>query len=176
MAKAFFVAGLAGSGKSYYSRMLAKELDLKIIDFDDNFNEFIKSHKSEYEELGSEKFLANYAGQRYKDLINRAVVQLKLNKSVVIAAPFSKQMADQRLWDELIAPIKSFDANPTLYWVVINDELRKKRLISRGEKRDEEKIKKIDQYIATSPALPPVVEHIQIQGDRPFTTGLKGNV
>ena len=176
MAKAYFVAGLAGSGKSYYSRALAKELNLKIIDFDDNFNEFIKSHKSEYEQLGSEKFLANYKNQRYKDLINRAVGELKLNKSVVIAAPFSKQMADQSLWDELIAPIKSFDANPTLYWVVIPDELRKKRLITRGEMRDAEKIKKIDQYISSSPASVPVVAHILIQGDKPFVAGLKGNV
>lgn len=166
MAKAYFVAGLAGSGKSYYSRKIAKELDLKIIDFDDNFNEFIAAHKDEYESLGSEKFLANYASTRYADLINRAVNELEKNVSVVIAAPFSKQMQDQKLWDELISPIKKFDSKPTLYWVVISDELRKKRLVTRGEKRDAEKIKKIDEYISVSPAKKPVVEHILIQGDQ----------
>jgi hypothetical protein len=57
-----------------------------------------------------------------------------------------------------------------LYWVVISDELRKKRLVTRGEKRDAEKIKKIDEYISISPAKKPVVEHILIQG------GSKGNV
>jgi len=166
LAKAYFVAGLAGSGKSYYSRKIARELDLKIIDFDDNFNEFIKAHKDEYESLGSEKFLANYASTRYADLINRAVTQLQQDVSVVIAAPFSKQMQDQKLWDELISPIKKFDSKPTLYWVVISDELRKKRLVTRGEKRDAEKIKKIDEYIKFSPAKTPVVEHILIQGDQ----------
>lgn len=166
MAKAYFVAGLAGSGKSYYSRKIAKELELKIIDFDDNFNKFIAAHKDEYKELGSEKFLANYAKTRYTDLINRAVTQLQQDVSVVIAAPFTKQMQDQILWDELISPIKKFDSNPTLYWVVISDELRKKRLVTRGEKRDAEKIKKIDEYISVSLAKKPVVEHILIQGDQ----------
>jgi dephospho-CoA kinase len=166
LAKAYFVAGLAGSGKSYYSRKIAKELDLKIIDFDDNFNEFIAAHKDEYESLGSEKFLANYASTRYIDLINRAVTQLQQDVSVVIAAPFSKQLQDQKLWDELISPIKKFDSKPTLYWVVISDELRKKRLVTRGEKRDAEKIKKIDEYISISSAKKPVVEHILIQGDQ----------
>ena len=166
MAKAYFVAGLAGSGKSYYSRKIAKELELKIIDFDDNFNEFIAAHKDEYEELGSEKFLANYAITRYTDLINRAVIELAKNVSVVIAAPFSKQMQVQMLWDALISPIKKFDSKPTLYWVVISDELRKKRLITRGEMRDAEKIKKIDEYISVSSAKKPVVEYILIQGDQ----------
>ena len=166
MVKAYFVAGLAGSGKSYYSRKIAKELDLKIIDFDDNFNEFIKAHQDEFEKLGSEKFLANYASTRYADLINRAVIELTKGNSVVIAAPFSKQLQDQILWDELTLPIKRFDSNPTLYWVVIPDELRKKRLITRGEKRDAEKIKKIDEYISFSPAKTPIVEHILVQGDK----------
>jgi len=166
LVKAYFVAGLAGSGKSYYSRKIAKELDLKIIDFDDNFNEFIKAHQDEFEQLGSEKFLANYASTRYTDLINRAVIELTKGNSVVIAAPFSKQMQDQKLWDELISLVKRFDPNPTLYWVVIPDELRKKRLITRGEKRDAEKIKKIDEYISFSPAKTPVVEHILVLGDK----------
>ena len=166
MVKAYFVAGLAGSGKSYYSRKIAKELDLKIIDFDDNFNEFIKAHQDEFEKLGSEKFLANYASTRYTDLINRAVIELTKGNSVVIAAPFSKQLQDQILWDELILPIKKFDSNPTLYWVVISDELRKKRLITRGEIRDAEKVKKIDEYIKFSPAKTPVIEHVLVQGDQ----------
>ena len=176
MAKAYFVAGLAGSGKSYYSRKIAKELDLKIIDFDDNFNEFIKAHKDEYEQLGSEKFLANYASTRYADLINRAATELAKDNSVVIAAPFSKQLQDQTLWDELTLPIKKFDSNPTLYWVVISDELRKKRLITRGEMRDAEKIKKIDEYIKFSPAKTPVVEHVLVQGDKGYEGQFRGNV
>ena len=165
MAKAFFVGGLAGSGKSYYSRKLARQLNLKIIDFDDNFDEFMKAHEVELKQLGSEKFLANYAKERYTDLINRAVAQLEQNQSVVITAPFSKQSQDQKLWDELISPIKKFDSTPTLYWVVIEDELRKQRLLTRGELRDQEKILKIDQYIQSTHSQPPLFEHILVKGD-----------
>jgi cytidylate kinase len=165
LAKAFFVGGLAGSGKSYYSRKLARQLNLKIIDFDDNFDEFMKAHEVELKQLGSEKFLANYAKERYTDLINRAVAQLEQNQSVVITAPFSKQSQDQKLWDELISPIKKFDSTPTLYWVVIEDELRKQRLLTRGELRDQEKILKIDQYIQSTHSQPPLFEHILVKGD-----------
>lgn len=165
MAKAFFVGGLAGSGKSYYSRKLARQLNLKIIDFDDNFDEFMKAHEVELKQLGSEKFLATYAKERYTDLINRAVAQLEQNQSVVITAPFSKQSQDQKLWDELISPIKKFDSTPTLYWVVIEDELRKQRLLTRGELRDQEKILKIDQYIQSTHSQPPLFEHILVKGD-----------
>ena len=125
----------------------------------------MKAHEVELKQLGSEKFLANYAKERYTDLINRAVAQLEQNQSVVITAPFSKQSQDQKLWDELISPIKKFDSTPTLYWVVIEDELRKQRLLTRGELRDQEKILKIDQYIQSTHSQPPLFEHILVKGD-----------
>jgi cytidylate kinase len=165
LAKAYFVSGLPGSGKSHFSKKLAKQLDLKIIDFDDNLSELIRKHKSEYNELGSEKFLEIHAQQRYDDLIQRAVEYLEGERSVVIAAPFSKQIMDQKLWSKLIEPITKFDANPTLYWVVISIETRRVRLTNRGSVRDEQKIANLDEYINNHPPTPPVVDHIVIQGE-----------
>ena len=165
MAKAYFVSGLPGSGKSHFSKKLAKQLDLRIIDFDDNLPELIRKHKSEYNEVGSEKFLEIYAQQRYDDLIQRAVEQLESAHSVVIAAPFSKQIKDQKLWSKLIEPVTKFDANPTLYWVVISIETRRVRLTNRGAVRDEQKIADLDEYIKNHPPTPPVIDHIVIQGE-----------
>ena len=165
MAKAYFVSGLPGSGKSHFSKKLAKQLDLRIIDFDDNLPELIRKHKSEYNEVGSEKFLEIYAQQRYDDLIQRAVEQLESEHSVVIAAPFSKQIKDQKLWSKLIEPVTKFDANPTLYWVVISIETRRVRLTNRGAVRDEQKIANLDEYINNHPSTPPVIDHIVIQGE-----------
>lgn len=165
MAKAYFVSGLPGSGKSHFSKKLAKQLDLKIIDFDDNLPELIRKHKAEYNEVGSEKFLEIYAQQRYDDLIQRAVEQLESAHSVVIAAPFSKQIKDQKLWSKLIEPVTKFDANPTLYWVVISIETRRVRLTNRGAVRDEQKIANLDEYINNHPPTPPVIDHIVIQGE-----------
>ena len=165
MAKAYFVSGLPGSGKSHFSKKLAKQLDLKIIDFDDNLPELIRKHEAEYNEVGSEKFLEIYAQQRYDDLIQRAVEQLESEHSVVIAAPFSKQIKDQKLWSKLIEPVTKFDANPTLYWVVISIETRRVRLTNRGAVRDEQKIADLDEYIKNHPPTPPVIDHIVIQGE-----------
>lgn len=165
MAKAYFVSGLAGSGKSYYSKKLAKELNLKIIDFDDNLSELIQTHQAEYVEVGSEKFLENHAQRRYLDLINRSVEHLNNKQSVVIVAPFSKQIRDQKLWNELIAPIIKFDSYPTLYWVVIPAASRRLRLLARGAMRDEEKIANIEQYLKDHPPLPPIIDHTVVSGE-----------
>lgn len=165
MAKAYFVSGLPGSGKSHFSKKLAKQLELKIIDFDDNLSELIRKHKSEYDQVGSEKFLENHAQQRYADLIKRAVAQLEGGSSVVIVAPFSKQIKDQKLWSDLIKPITKFEANPTLYWVFISPETRRKRLTGRAAVRDEQKIANLDEYIKSHPSTPPVVDHIVISGE-----------
>lgn len=165
MAKAYFVSGLAGSGKSYYSKKLAKELNLKIIDFDDNLSELIQTHQAEYVEVGSEKFLENHAQRRYLDLINKSVEHLNNKQSVVIVAPFSKQIRDQKLWNELIAPIIKFDTNPTLYWVVIPVASRRLRLLARGAMRDEEKIANIEQYLKDHPPLPPIIDHTVVSGE-----------
>ena len=97
MAKVYFVSGAAGSGKTYYAKLLAKKHGLKIIDFDDNVNELINANNKEYSELGSEKFLAKYAKQRYSELISRAVFELSKGESIVITAPFTKQLQDQKL-------------------------------------------------------------------------------
>jgi len=165
LAKAYFVSGLPGSGKSHFSKKLAKQLKLKIIDFDDNLPDLIQKHKAEYDQVGSEKFLENHAQQRYEDLIHRAVDQLEGGSSVVIVAPFSKQVKDQKLWSDLIKPITKFEANPTLYWVVISTETRRKRLTGRGAVRDEQKIANLDEYINNHPATPPAIDHIVISGE-----------
>jgi adenylate kinase family enzyme len=166
LAKAYFVSGLPGSGKSHFSKKLAKQLDLKIIDFDDNLPELIREHKTEYNKVGSEKFLENYAQQRYDDLIQRAVEQLEGGHSVVIVAPFSKQIKDQKLWSDLIKPITKFDTNPTLYWVVISPETRRIRLTGRGAVRDEQKIANLDEYIKNHPPTPPMIDHTVISGEK----------
>ena len=165
MAKAYFVSGLPGSGKSHFSKKLAKQLDLKVIDFDDNLPELIREHKAEYNKVGSEKFLENHAQQRYEDLIHRAVDQLEGGSSVVIVAPFSKQVMDQKLWSDLIKPITKFETNPTLYWVVISPETRRKRLTGRAAVRDEQKIANLEAYINSHPPIPPVVDHIVLSGE-----------
>lgn len=162
MAKVYFISGAAGSGKTFYAKLLAKKHGLKIIDFDDNINELIKANHKEYSELGSEKFLAKYANQRYSELIARAVIELTKGESIVIAAPFTKQLQDQKMWEELVKPLKDFESNPTHYWLNIPDHQRKARILARGESRDLEKILNIDQYMAQNPPHRPVIDHIVV--------------
>jgi adenylate kinase family enzyme len=139
--KVYLVSGLPGSGKTHFSRKLAKQLKIEFLDFDDNLNDLISENKKEFEELGAEEFLAKYSSLRYEELTKRVV-------------------------EKLISPLKQFDPNPTLYWVSIPPALRKERLLKRSNIRDQQKLTNIDQYINQTNLVPPVIDHIVIDGSQ----------
>lgn len=173
MTKVFFVSGAAGVGKSYFSKVLADEYELSIIDFDDTLDQLILQFQNDYKKLGIEEFLAKYSQARYEDLISRALLLLDKGKSIVITAPFTKQIGDQKLWEQLIAPIKKYDPAPILYWVVVPDRLRGERIIQRGQDRDLAKVSDIQTYLAASKPTPPVVAHQVIRADQGLIEQIK---
>ncbi len=162
--KVYLVSGLPGSGKTHFSKKLAKQLKIEFLDFDDNLNDLISEHKKEFEELGAEEFLAKYSSLRYEELIKRVVEKLKTGVSLIACAPFTSQINDLILWEKLISPLKQFDPNPTLYWVSIPPALRKERLLKRSNIRDSQKLVDIDQYMTQVKQIPPVIDHIVIDG------------
>ncbi len=164
--KLYLVSGLPGSGKTHFSRKLAKELKIEFLDFDDNLSSLISEKKSEFEELGSEEFLAKYSNFRYEELMSRVIKKMSSGVSIIACAPFTSQTKDPILWEKLISPIKKFDPNPTLYWVSIPPTLRKERLLKRSNLRDQQKLMNIDQYINQTNLVPPVIDHIVVDGSQ----------
>jgi hypothetical protein len=94
------------------------------------------------------------------------VEKLKTGVSLIACAPFTSQINDLILWEKLISPLKQFDPNPTLYWVSIPPALRKERLLKRSNIRDQQKLTNIDQYINQTNLVPPVIDHIVIDGSQ----------
>ncbi len=179
MQEVFFVSGQAASGKSQFTKELAAARGLTIVDFDDTLQKTIEKHSVLLAEIGMEKFLAQVGPERYEDLIVRALSEFNQGKSIVLEAPFSKQIADQQLWDALVEPFVKLGATPKLFWVNVSPDVRRARLISRGEVRDREKLEKIDEYLAQNPTKIPVVTHVAVDGNSDFkkyVEALKDNV
>ena len=175
MQEVFFVSGQAASGKSEFTKVLAAARGLTVVDFDDTLQEIINKHQAALSELGMEKFLAHVGPERYSDLIKRALVQFTSGKSIVVEAPFSKQTANQNLWDEMVKPFVNLGVKPILYWVSVSQEVRKARLITRGAERDREKLSSIDTYLSQNPTTTPSVPHVHIDGTGDFGKQLKDN-
>lgn len=175
MQEVFFVSGQAASGKSQFSRALAANRNLTIIDFDDTLEETKAKHQQLLSEVGMEKFLSQVSLERYDDLMNRAFKEFSLGKSIVIEAPFTRHIADIDLWQKTVEPFVEAGVNPRLCWVSVTPEVRKQRLLDRASERDREKIEKVDEYIAMNPTTPPKVEHFAINGQENFTQFVKDN-
>ena len=175
MQEVFFVSGQAASGKSEFTKVLAAARGLTVIDFDDTLQEIINKHQAMLSELVMEKFLAHVGPERYADLIERALVQFTSGKSIVIEAPFSKQIANQGLWEAMVQPFTTLGVKPVLFWVSVSPEVRKERLINRGAERDREKLSSIDAYLSQNPTVAPAVAHVPINGEGDFAQQVKDN-
>ena len=175
MQEVFFVSGAAASGKTKFAKALAAARNLQIIDLDDTLEIMIASNRSTLNDLGMEEFLSRMAPERYKDLLERASTHFDEGKSLVIVAPFTKQIADENIWKEMKKPFEDKGVIPKLVWVNIADSLRAARLKGRGLKRDRGKVADMDIYLAKTNPKPPVFGHVDIDGSKDFTPQIKDN-
>lgn len=163
------------SGKTKFAKALAASRELFIFDLDDNLEEVIANNRSKLNELGMEKFLSYSAPERYKNLLEQASAQFAQGESLVIVAPFSKQIADEALWKQMTQPFQINGVSPKLIWVHIPNPLRATRIKSRDLKRDQGKLADMDSYIKECSAIAPIVNHTPIDGSADFTAEIKNN-
>lgn len=175
MQEVYFVSGQAASGKTKFAKALAASRKLLILDLDDSLEWMIANNRSILNELGMENFLSYIGLERYKNLLERASAQFAQGKSLVIVAPFSKQIADETLWKEITQPFQDGGVSPKLIWVHIPNTLRATRIKSRGLKRDQGKLADMDSYLKEGASIAPVVSHIPIDGSADFTAQIKDN-
>jgi predicted kinase len=171
----FFVSGAAASGKTKFAKALAAARNLQILDLDDTLDKLIASNQASLNELGMEKFLSDMAPARYQDLLERALIEFNQGKSLVIVGPFTKQIADEKIWNEMKEPFEKQGVIPKLIWVNITNTLRAARLKGRGLKRDQGKVADMETYLAKTNPQAPVFGHINIDGAKDFPAQIKDN-
>lgn len=171
----FFVSGQAASGKSKFAEILAIRRTLTILDLDDNLEKTIVSGKIILKKMGMEKFLSFTAPQRYEKLLDDATALFMEGQSLVIVAPFTKQIANENVWQKITQVFESAGVSPVLIWVNIPHALRASRLESRGFTRDQGKLLDLDSYLLESNPTAPAVDHILIDGSKDFSTQIENN-
>ncbi len=165
MNKVFIVCGTPGSGKTTYARWLSTDRHATMLDIDTVTERLVRialaesGHSSD--DRDSEYFKHTFREPIYETLFDIAQENLPV-QDVVVVGPFTREINDPdwpvKLSMKLGCPIE-------VHYVQCPPDVRKKRLASRGDARDQAKLEDWENYILYyGDESLPVFEHVLIDG------------
>ena len=177
------VAGVAGSGKGYFSKEITRRVwDCVRLDKDTINTSFLATHKNN--DLGyilngpetpgnSEYFKKNVKFQSYYCLLMLALDCFQVKKHPLLDAPYTREIQNGYL-DEVLFPffkehnIKDVEKNTKIVLCYASPEIIEKRLKERDFKRDSNKLiskEDFNNFLKVSPFIPSNINdynHIKI--------------
>lgn len=169
MRRLILVTSPPASGKTYVSKKLAERLDHVVYLDKDTL---IPLSKKVFEAAGepydrsSPFFEKHIRDAEYEAIVALALEALNYDDTVLINAPFSREVRDCEYMGALRAHLAEKDARLTVIWVKTAVEVVKRRMIERGSERDKWKIEHWDAYIAgVDFSIPEALDHPHIEDD-----------
>lgn len=151
MKELILVTSPPACGKTYISKELAK--NLKNVVYLDKDTLIVLSKQifvvanQEYNRSSDffEKYIRDY---EYYAVLDLAFEALDYANIVLINAPFTREIRDQKYIDDLKARLAEKGAVLKVIWVETDPEVCHQRMIDRGSDRDTWKLEHWDEYIA----------------------------
>ena len=151
MKELILVTSPPACGKTYISKELAK--NLKNVVYLDKDTLIVLSKQifvvanQEYNRSSDffEKYIRDY---EYYAVLDLAFEALDYANIVLINAPFTREIRDQKYIDDLKARLEEKGAVLKVIWVETDPEVCHQRMIDRGSDRDTWKLEHWDEYIA----------------------------
>jgi len=165
MPKTIIVCGSPGSGKTTYARKIAAAGAMTLLDIDTATERLVKVGLAESghspDDRDSDYFKRAYREPVYQALFDIARDNLPFH-DVVITGPFTREIRDPDWPDRLSAKLRS---PVEVHYVQCLPEIRRQRLVARGDRRDRAKLEEWDRYIEYyGEEDPPVFEHVLVDG------------
>lgn len=138
------IGGYAGSGKTELGRIIARRTRWPILDKDSTTRAVVEAA---LEALGCSPH--DREGQTYLEIIRPAEYEalmvatsenVECGVSVVVTAPFIRELADQAWCDRTRARLESMGADLHVVWVRCDEESMKRYIKHRGAARDAHKL------------------------------------
>lgn len=153
------VCGPPAAGKTTHASDLARRLGAVLLDSDMVAEKLVRAGLIlaglDPNDRDSPTYKAAYRDTVYETLFDLAAVNLP-HVPVVIAGPFTRECG-QRDWPETLK--RRLGVAPEIHFVWCPPELRRHRMIARGEARDLPKIAAWEKYVTLCREEPPVFPH-----------------
>lgn len=151
MKKLILVTSPPASGKTFVSKQLSKAL--KNIVYLDKDTLIPLSHQvfrvvHEEENRSSEFFEEWIRNPEYEVIVDLALEALDYADTVLINAPFTREIRDQKWMDQMMEKLAKKGAKLSIIWVHTDVETCRQRMIDRNSDRDTWKLAHWDEYIA----------------------------
>ncbi len=160
------VCGPPASGKTTYATRLADETGAVLLDSDAVAERLVRAGLAlaglDPDDRDSPRYKSAYRNAVYETLFDLAVAHLP-RLPVVIVGPFTTEGGNAAWPVELRARL---GVSPVLHHVWCPPEIRRSRLVARGEPRDRPKLLAWETYLASCREDPPVWSHVSVDGRR----------
>lgn len=152
MKRLILVTSPPASGKTFVSRAVSKELkNVVYLDKDS----LIPLSKRIFEVAGEEYnrssdfFYDNIRDAEYEAIVGIALEALEYANTVLINAPFTKEIRDSEYIESLKERLQRQSAQLLAVWIQTDVSVCRRRMEERGSERDKWKIQNFDEYIMT---------------------------
>jgi predicted kinase len=170
------IGGYAGSGKSELGRILARATGWALLDKDTTTRAVVEAA---LEMIGrsphdreSETYLSVVRPAEYESLIAAMTENLQCGNSVILTAPFIRELADRAWCDRIAASVSGLNANLQVVWIHCDAETMRTYIKHRGAARDATKMANWESYLeSVNPDFKPAIKHRIVEnsaGSRPL--------
>lgn len=151
MRRLILVTSPPACGKTFISKEVSKALKpIVYLDKDTLIGLSNQVFKVAHEEnnRSSEFFEENIRNEEYEVIIDLALEALDYCDTVLINAPFTREIRDLKYMDNFRKKLKEHDCELVVIWVETSKEVCHQRMIERNSDRDTWKLAHWDEYIA----------------------------
>lgn len=165
MKKLILVTSPPACGKTFVSKEISKALkNIVYLDKDTLIpisKQIFKVAGEEYNR-SSDFFEEHIRDVEYEVVLDLAFEALEYAETVLINAPFTREVRDHEYIASLRAKLAEKDAKLVIVWVETDPEVCHQRMIERNSSRDTWKLENWDQYIAGCNFTKPDIEDLVI--------------
>ncbi|MEV0879438.1 GntR family transcriptional regulator [Micromonospora echinofusca] len=174
--RVILVGGYPGSGKTELGRIIACQTGWAILDKDTTTRPVVEAA---LERLGhsphdreSETYLTVIRPAEYEALMAALAENLQCGASVVVTAPFVRELSDEAWCDRLAATVAAHNGSLQVVWVYCDAITMHTYIRRRGAARDDHKLANWDEYMSQLDfAFAPKAQHVRLDnsaGARPL--------
>ncbi|GAA2216785.1 GntR family transcriptional regulator [Micromonospora olivasterospora] len=149
--RVILIGGYAGSGKTELGRIIARQTGWAILDKDTTTRPVVEVA---LERLGqsphdreSETYLLGIRPAEYEALMATLIENLECGVSVIVTAPFIKELRDEAWCDRLAATVAAHNGTLQVVWVSCDADTMHTYIRRRGAARDDFKLGNWTKYV-----------------------------